>query len=137
MLIEYLPEIGVTEKKSHSSSLDLKHAELVRAHFRTLAEKGIRPPTKRPHTTPQPIRSSLARTAPLPSPTTPVGAPAQTDEPTREQLLRRIAQLQAQLVELEIRRAIPRGKREKRRRHKKKQPVVLCQGGLPSLGKGR
>src|SRR5215472_4025563 len=38
VLIEYLPEIGVTEKKTHSSSLDLEHAEQVRKHFRQLAE---------------------------------------------------------------------------------------------------
>ena len=37
VLIEYLPEIGVTEKKTHSSSLDLDHAELVRKHFLGLA----------------------------------------------------------------------------------------------------
>ena len=39
VLIEFLPEIGVTDKKTHSSSLDLSHAELVRKHFRELAEK--------------------------------------------------------------------------------------------------
>src|ERR1700691_6817383 len=37
VLIDYLPEAGVTEKKTHSSSIDLKHAELVRKHFRGLA----------------------------------------------------------------------------------------------------
>src|SRR5580658_3194192 len=36
VLIDYLPEAGVTEKKTHSSSIDLKHAELVRKHFRCL-----------------------------------------------------------------------------------------------------
>src|SRR6266852_76887 len=38
MLIEYLPEIGVTEKKTHSSSIDNDHAELVRKHFHALAD---------------------------------------------------------------------------------------------------
>ena len=38
VLIEYLPEIGVTEKKTHSSSLDIEHAELVRKHFHQIAE---------------------------------------------------------------------------------------------------
>ncbi len=38
VLIDYLPEIGVTEKKTHSSSLDLDHAELVRKHFQSVAE---------------------------------------------------------------------------------------------------
>ena len=37
VLIDFLPEIGVTEKKTHSSSLDLEHAELVRRHFQQLA----------------------------------------------------------------------------------------------------
>ena len=37
VLIEFLPEVGVTEKKTHSSSIDLQHAELVRKHFRDLA----------------------------------------------------------------------------------------------------
>ncbi len=38
VLIDYLPEIGVTEKKTHSSSLDLDHAELVRKHFQDLSQ---------------------------------------------------------------------------------------------------
>ena len=37
VLIDYLPEIGVTEKKTHSSSIDIEHAELARKHFRGLA----------------------------------------------------------------------------------------------------
>src|SRR5580658_2214815 len=37
VLIDYLPEVGVTEKKTHSSSLDLDKAELVRKHFLGLA----------------------------------------------------------------------------------------------------
>lgn len=37
VLIDYLPEVGVKEKKTHSSSIDLSHAELVRKHFRNLA----------------------------------------------------------------------------------------------------
>ena len=39
VLIEYLPEIGVTEKKTHSSSIDIEHAVLVRKHFQQLAEQ--------------------------------------------------------------------------------------------------
>jgi translation initiation factor IF-2 len=37
LVIEYLPEVGITEKKTHSSSIDLEAAEKVRAHFRELA----------------------------------------------------------------------------------------------------
>ena len=39
VLIEYLPEIGVTEKKTHSSSIDVEHAVLVRKHFQGIAEQ--------------------------------------------------------------------------------------------------
>ena len=38
VLIEYLPEIGVTEKKTHSSSLENFYADLARKHFRQLAD---------------------------------------------------------------------------------------------------
>src|SRR5580698_8953713 len=37
VLIDYLPEVGVTEKKTHSSSIDVDHAVKVRAHFQQLA----------------------------------------------------------------------------------------------------
>src|SRR5882672_6684456 len=36
-VIDYLPEAGVTEKKTHSSSIDLSAAEKVRKHFQDLA----------------------------------------------------------------------------------------------------
>jgi translation initiation factor IF-2 len=38
VVLEYLPELGVTEKKTHSSSIDVEVAEKVRAHFRAAAE---------------------------------------------------------------------------------------------------
>jgi len=41
VLIDYLPEAGVTEKKTHSSSIDLAVAEKVRQHFRELAEAQV------------------------------------------------------------------------------------------------
>ncbi len=37
-ILDVLPEIGVTEKKSHSSSLEDHEAEKVRAHFRATSE---------------------------------------------------------------------------------------------------
>ncbi|HEV2299543.1 MAG TPA: translation initiation factor IF-2 N-terminal domain-containing protein, partial [Candidatus Acidoferrales bacterium] len=37
VLIEYLPEIGIAEKKTHSSSLEQEQADRVRKHFRDLA----------------------------------------------------------------------------------------------------
>src|SRR5580658_5780059 len=36
-IIDYLPEAGVTEKKTHSSSIDIEAAEKVRKHFQDLA----------------------------------------------------------------------------------------------------
>src|SRR3979411_2434108 len=38
-IIDYLPEAGVTEKKTHSSSIDIDAAERVRKHFRDAAEE--------------------------------------------------------------------------------------------------
>ncbi|MFQ5663101.1 MAG: translation initiation factor IF-2 [Terriglobia bacterium] len=35
-ILDYLPEVGVTEKKTHSSSIDDEIADKVRAHFRAL-----------------------------------------------------------------------------------------------------
>src|ERR1700686_1760483 len=36
-IIDYLPEAGVTEKKTHSRSLEVEAAVKVRGHFRALA----------------------------------------------------------------------------------------------------
>src|ERR1700684_403247 len=38
VIIDYLPEAGVIEKKTHSSSIDIDAAVRVRQHFRELAE---------------------------------------------------------------------------------------------------
>ena len=37
-IIDYLPEAGVTEKKTHSISIEVDAAERVRKHFRVAAE---------------------------------------------------------------------------------------------------
>src|SRR5277367_6089071 len=37
-IIDYLPEAGVAEKKTHSSSIDVDAAVRVRKHFRDLAD---------------------------------------------------------------------------------------------------
>src|SRR5450631_2449775 len=36
-VIDYLPEVGVNEKKTHSSSIDVSAAEKVRKHFQDAA----------------------------------------------------------------------------------------------------
>src|SRR5580704_765311 len=40
-IIDYLPDAGVTEKKTHSSSIDVDAAERVRKHFRDLADEEV------------------------------------------------------------------------------------------------
>ena len=81
VLIDYLPEIGVTEKKTHSSSLDLDHAELVRKHFQSLAEaEAAAEAEKQAKASAAKARPAAkpaaAPPAPAVRPTAPVAAPA-------------------------------------------------------------
>ncbi|MFB3921879.1 MAG: translation initiation factor IF-2 [Terriglobia bacterium] len=46
-IIEYLPELGITDKRSHSSALEDDDADKVRAHFRA---EGSEAPAKAPET---------------------------------------------------------------------------------------
>jgi len=39
LIVEYLPELGITNKRSHSSALEEEIAEKVRAHFRALSQE--------------------------------------------------------------------------------------------------
>ena len=43
-ILDVLPEVGVTEKKTHSSSLEDHEAEKVRAHLRAASETQTREP---------------------------------------------------------------------------------------------
>ena len=87
VLIEYLPEVGVSEKKTHSSSIDNSHAELVRKHFLGLAAQeaaaeaekvkaaAAKSKPSRPAAPAQPATSIAAATAPAARPTpVPAGA---------------------------------------------------------------
>jgi translation initiation factor IF-2 len=85
VLIEYLPEIGVTEKKTHSSSIDNSHAELVRKHFLGLAAQEAAAEaekTKAAAAKSKPSRPSAAtqpaaqRPTSVVTPTTPAARPA-------------------------------------------------------------
>lgn len=40
-IVDYLPEVGVTEKKTFSSLIDVEAAVKVREHFRAIAEKEV------------------------------------------------------------------------------------------------
>src|SRR5271165_5844465 len=61
VLIDYLPEVGVTEKKTHSSSIDVEHAELARKYFKGLADAET--------------AAEAAKSAPKAKPPKPVAAP--------------------------------------------------------------
>jgi translation initiation factor IF-2 len=86
VLIEYLPEIGVTEKKTHSSSIDNSHAELVRKHFLGLAAQeaaaeaektkatAAKSKPSRPAVAAQPTAARPTPAAPAATPTAPVAA---------------------------------------------------------------
>jgi translation initiation factor IF-2 len=81
VLIEYLPEIGVTEKKTHSSSIDNSHAELVRKHFLGLAAQEAAAEaekTKAAAAKSKPSRPAVAAppAAVRPAPAAPAAAPA-------------------------------------------------------------
>src|SRR5579864_8225473 len=67
VLIEFLPQVGVTDKKTHSSSLDIEHAELARKHFRELADAEA--------------AAEAAKTAAESKPARPAAAPAKPAAP--------------------------------------------------------
>ena len=72
VLIDYLPEIGVTEKKTHSSSLDLDKAELVRKHFGQLAaQEAAAEAEKQAKATAAKSRPAARPAAPAANPATP------------------------------------------------------------------
>src|ERR1019366_9040555 len=76
VLIDYLPEIGVKEKKTHSSSLDIEHAELARKHFHDLAaqEAAAEEAKKSAAAKPKAAPPAAAKPAAPPAPGAP-GAP--------------------------------------------------------------
>src|ERR1700678_1006105 len=88
VLIEYLPEVGVTEKKTHSSSIDNSHAELVRRHFLGLAaqeaaaeaekvkDATAKSKPSRPAAATQPVAARPAPAASVPAAPTPATRPA-------------------------------------------------------------
>jgi translation initiation factor IF-2 len=82
VLIDFLPEIGVTEKKTHSSSLDLEHAELARKHFAGLAAKeAAAEAEKQAKATAAKRPAARPVAAPAPSVAKPPAAPASVAPP--------------------------------------------------------
>ncbi|HEX2711247.1 MAG TPA: translation initiation factor IF-2 N-terminal domain-containing protein, partial [Candidatus Acidoferrales bacterium] len=75
IIIDYLPEAGVTEKKTHSSSIDLAAAEKVRKHFRDLADReAAKEAAAAAEKAAKEAAAKAARMKP-PAPPTPVAAP--------------------------------------------------------------
>src|SRR6185437_9887032 len=71
VLIEYLPDIGITEKKTHSSSLENEQADRVRKHFHDLAvaEAAKARPAARPAVSvPTGVTQATASAAPVAKP---------------------------------------------------------------------
>ena len=74
VLIEYLPEVGVTEKKTHSSSIDNSHAELVRKHFLGLAAQEAAAEAEK-------VKAAAAKSKPRPAAAATPPAAARTAPP--------------------------------------------------------
>ncbi|MEJ2006913.1 MAG: translation initiation factor IF-2 [Acidobacteriota bacterium] len=68
VILDCLPELGITEKKSHSSSLDDESADKVRAHFRG-EQAGTEPAA------PKPLEAAPAEERPASRGTKPAAAP--------------------------------------------------------------
>lgn len=59
-ILDVLPLVGVTEKKTHSSSIEVDEAERVRAHFKGHGEKsGADKPAKSGHSRPDEIQTKI------------------------------------------------------------------------------
>ncbi len=93
VILEYLPELGVTENKTHSSSIEEELADKVRKHFRQMAEAeavaeaeaaakkaAVEAATKaakaRPPAKPAPPQGAVAKPAPPTAARPAAGAPA-------------------------------------------------------------
>ncbi len=127
VLIEYLPEIGVTEKKTHSSSIDNSHAELVRKHFLGLAAQEAAAEaekTKAAAAKSKPSRPAAAAppAAARPAPAAPAAAPVRAGRCYVRPLLRRrqLQLAQRLLARLQVRQ-LPLIQHRKQRLHRRNQ----------------
>lgn len=77
VLIEYLPEIGVTEKKTHSSSLEHDQAEKVRRHFRAQEDAEAQAAAEKQKA----AAAAKTKVAARPAATPPGARPAQAPSP--------------------------------------------------------
>jgi len=88
VILEYLPDAGVTEKKTHSSSIEVDVADKVRAHFRAAAdaeeaaeraaaarERAAKEARERPREAPKAVPAPAAASVPPATATQPVVVP--------------------------------------------------------------
>ncbi len=94
-ILDCLPELGITEKKSHSSSLDDESADKVRAHFR--GEKAGAEPAIRVPIEAAPVEEEPASPGIEPSPAVVPEEPAKQPEVhlSRQSFTRSIAEIKA------------------------------------------
>jgi translation initiation factor IF-2 len=95
-ILECLPKIGITEKKSHSSSLDQKWADKVRAHFRSGGEPAESAAPKEAPAAPAKAAPRSPKKAKAPAAAAPK-APAKRTEPpvARQSFTKSIAEIKA------------------------------------------
>ncbi len=81
LLLEYLVELGVADKRSHSSALEDDLADKVRQHFRVAEPQAARAPAK-PHAEPKPVAPpAAARPKPVEAPQPAQGATPPAGQP--------------------------------------------------------
>ena len=98
-IVDFLPEIGITEKRSHSSALDDDQAEKVRAHFRTTDETAQPPVVVAPKVPPAAPKLSPVTAKPSPVATSVVRPPDQVEAvkaPEIRPMTRTIAEIKAE-----------------------------------------
>jgi len=82
-IIELLPEFGITEKKTHSSSVDDEIADKLRRHFGVLPPEpeAAAPAEPAPAAAPQPEAEVKTEPAPAPEPATAAAPPVEAHAP--------------------------------------------------------
>jgi translation initiation factor IF-2 len=99
VIVEFLPEIGIMEKRSHSSALDDEQADRVRAHFHALSEKEGAPvakAAKAPPAEPKAPAPAVTSSHEALSATHPAGHAEPVKGPEIRPMTRSIAQIKAE-----------------------------------------
>jgi len=106
LILDYLPEIGVTDKKTHSHNLDEDVANKVRQHFRSLSQEQTAearapepappPPAKAPASpVARPLTGQPASQAAVTAPVAPPKRPGEAPRPPARSLTRSLDEIRA------------------------------------------